>query len=1106
MFASVRLRCKFVLLAGTLGMLCCDFGWPVSAFGQVQVLTQHNDVRRTGANTNETWLNASNVNANTFGKLFTQGVDGYIVGQPLYLPAVQFPDNSTHNVVYVVTQHDSVYAFDADSLQSPLWSTSFIDAGNGITSVPNNAVTDFGCGGTGFLEIGIVSTPVIDPNTGTLFVLAKTSENGTYVFRLHALSVTTGLDVATPTVITASVSTNSGPLQFNPAIQMQRPALLLSNGTVYIGFGSNGCDTYAYHGWLLAYDSSSLQQVGAFVTTPNGARGAIWQGGGGLAADGDGSIFLATANGAFTADAGGSDYGDSLLHLSPASSGLSVLDYFTPFNQQALSDDDVDLGSGGVVLLPDQDIPHTHQLLGGGKEGTLYLVDRDNMGGFNAADDSQIVQSIPGASAGELIGAPAYWNGRVYISGEDDSIRAFTLSNLLSTAPVSQTTVVGPSPSSMSISANGSTNGIVWAVPLNSVATLYAYDATDLGTILYTSAQAPNQRDLIGGIPKFVAPTIANGRVYLGGKSALTVLGLLPTIAVMTGNNQSALVGTTLPVMLQVQAVDAYQGQPIASVSVTCKDGGVGGAFSAAMPMITDGQGQASTSYTLPKKAQTVTIVCTSNGYATGTFTETGIAGPVSGAIIVSGNNQTGPASTQLPAPLVMQVVDPFGYGVPGVGVTFSDGGAGGTFSPTSATTDGLGEISTLYTTGNAVGTVVVSATTTGLSPLKFTVTVGTPSPNFTLSSPTGTLSVVQGNNVPATITVNPTGGFSGSVTLSASGLPSGVTAAFSPNPATGTSTLTLSAGSSATIGTATITVTGTSGTITQTAAVQLVVTAAPAFTLSSASGALSVAQGSSMPNTITVTASGGFAGSVTLSASGLPSGVTAAFSPNPATGTSTLTLSAGSSATIGTATITVTGTSGALTQTTTFDLSVTAPGTYSLKAGTPNPTSISPGGVSKVALTVTPSSGYTGSVALSCSITPVVTPAPTCAIGGTNPLTVGAAGASATLTFTTVGPSAAILRHSPSTLYASWLPLPVLGLIAFGLGSGPSRRKKLLGGCTLLTVLACILILPACGGGTTPHGSGGTPAGTYSITITGKDANNVTQANTAPVVSITVN
>lgn len=810
---------RFLLLFCVLG--ACRSSIPF-AFGQAQVVTEHNDVFRTGANPNETVLTTANVNFNSFGKLFTQSVDGYIVGQPLYLPGLTFPDGSTHNVVYVATQHDSVFAFDADTAGlPPLWTTSFINPALGITSVP---IIDFGCAGTGFVEIGIVSTPVIDPAQGTIFVLAKTLENGSYVFRLHALSVTTGADLATPAVINASVPTNTGTLQFNPAIQMQRPALLLENGTIYIGFGSNGCDTFTYHGWLLAYDETSLQQVGAFATTPNGKQGAIWQAGGGPAADVDGSIFVAIGNGTFDAASGGSDYGDSVLHLNPASSGFGVLDYFTPYNQQTLNSGDFDLGSGGVILLPDQDTPHTHEIMGGGKQGTVYLMDRTNLGGFNSQDDSQIVQSLIGAASGELVSVPAYWNGNVYITGQTDHIKAFSLANdLLSLTPTSQSAITAPIPGSVSISANGSTNGILWDLPQSSSAVLYAFDATNLNTVLYNSTQASGLRDKVGNTAKFVPPTIANGKVYVAGTSALSVFGLLPLISQVSGNNQSVFVGTTLPVPLEVQTVDAYQGNPLVNVAVTCKDGGAGGIFSATMPMMTNSLGQAVTNYTLPKIAKTVTITCTATGFVKSTFTEVGIAGPVSRAVLISGNNQSALVSTQLAAPLVMKVYDPFNYGIPGITVTFSDGGAGGSFSPASVITGSTGSASTLYTVPSTAGKYTITATTAGLSPLKFTETASIP--NFTLTASPSTLTVTQGNTGTSTITVNPTFGFSGSVNLTASGLPSGVSASFNPDPATGSSTVTFTASSTASTGTWTVTVTGTSGSLTQKTKITLTVT-----------------------------------------------------------------------------------------------------------------------------------------------------------------------------------------------------------------------------------------------------------------------------------------
>jgi hypothetical protein len=696
-----------------------------AVMGQVQVLTEHNDEFRDGANTNENVLTPANVNFSTFGKLFTLSVDGYIVGQPLYLPGVQFPNGTTHNVVYVATQHDSVFAFDADQSGPPLWTTSYINPAAGITSVP---ITAFGCPGTDFNEVGIISTPVIDPVEGTIYVLAKTEENGAFVFRLHGLSLTTGQDVIAPAVISASASTIKGTLQFNPAIEMQRPALTLANGTIYVGFGSNGCDSYAYHGWLLAYDEMTFDQVGTFLTTPNGTDGAIWQSGGGPAVDTDGTIFLATANGTFDASSGGLDYGDSILHLSPSSvssSGLSVLDYFTPYNQLALNQADRDLGSGGVTLLPPQSGPHKNEMVGGGKGGTLYLVDRGGMGGYNPTADTQIVQSIIGAAKG-LTEVPAYWNGFVYVAGWNNYIKAYSLANgLLSTQPVSQTPNIFniDSPGSVSVTSNSQLgNGILWAMlHSGNVAALFAYDATDLTTELYSSQTAKLSRDTLGGVAHFATPTIADGRVYIGGTKALTVYGLLPVLSPAAGNNQSVYAGTTLS--FQADVNDAYLGNPMPNISVTCKDGGVGGTFSSGT-VATNSDGQAFFSYTVPHKGQNITITCTNPVATSAIFSEADVNGPATRATIASGNLQTGPVSTQLPTALTTQIYDQYSFGVPGETVTWSDEGAGGVFSAPSSNTNSVGKASTFYTTPPTTGTYIITATTPGVKPAKFRVTV----------------------------------------------------------------------------------------------------------------------------------------------------------------------------------------------------------------------------------------------------------------------------------------------------------------------------------------------------------------------------------------------
>lgn len=713
-------------------IICFSIFFSSSTFSQV--LTEHNDNSRSGANTAETRLTRSNVRSTTFGKLFSEPVDGYIVGQPLLVPAVQFPDGSTHDVVYVTTQHDSIYAFDANAAGTPIWQVSLTNPAAGITSVP---ISDYGCTGTGFTEVGIMGTPVIDPATSAMYLVAKTLENGAYVFRLHALSLATGQDVATPTVIAASAPSTKGTVVFNPAVEMQRTALLLVNGTLYFGFGSNGCDTFGYRGWFLAYNELNLAQSGVLLITPNGQKGGVWQGGGGAAADANGTIFVATGDGTFDANAGGDDWGDTFLHINPANSGFDVVDYFTPYNELSLFNQNLDIGSSGVLLLPDQSGTHIHELVGGGKEGTVYLVDRDNMGKYNATGDAQIVQAIPSAAT-ELDGVPAYWNGNVYIAGNTDHVKAYGLSSgELSSTPKSQTSMTfnQAGPGSVSVSSNALNNGILWAILHGgSVSYLYAFNASNLATELYGSNQAAGGRDAIAGTAHFATPTIANGKVYIGGTSLLYVFGLLPSLSVKGGNNQSGYLGATLATPVSVLAKDTYTGKPIANVSLTCKDGGAGGSFSNPSP-VTNAQGVASTNYTLPNKRATITITCSRAGFLSASFTEASTAGPASRVAVASGNNQVAPISSTLPQPLVATVYDSHSYAVSGVSVTFSDNGAGGTFSPATAVTGSNGQASATYTAPAKSGYVSVTASVPNLTPVTFKETAYGPSTHVVISS-----------------------------------------------------------------------------------------------------------------------------------------------------------------------------------------------------------------------------------------------------------------------------------------------------------------------------------------------------------------------------------
>ncbi len=511
-----------------------------NAAGQATVSTYHNDKQRTGNNLLETTLTPSNVNSTQFGKLFSQPVDGFIYAQPLFVPNLSI-SGKTHNVVFVATMNDAVYAFDADSNtgsnSSPLWKASFINPPT-VTTVPTS---DVNCTDLIANQIGIMGTPVIDTATNTLYVIARTKESGTYFQRLHALDITTGAEKnGGPVVIQATVAGTgegsvNGSISFDAKIQNQRSALLRQNGDIYIAWASH-CDNGAYHGWLMAYDKKTLVQEAAWLTTPNGSDGAIWESGSGPAGDPSSNIYFATGNGTFDANTGGSDYGQSVVKLAPPSGAtFAVLDYFTPYNGPGLNSGDFDIGSGGVMLLPDQTKgPHLHLLVQGDKVGNIYLINRDNMGHYNSQNNNQIVQYLAGVELG-MWNSPAWWNNNVYFGASGDSLKAFSLNKttgLLSTTPTSQTAKVFSYPGTTpSISANQTTNAILWALNNTTYKTthgavLHAYDATNLATELYNSNQN-SSRDNPGPAVKFTVPTVANGKVYVGTQTQLSVFGLL---------------------------------------------------------------------------------------------------------------------------------------------------------------------------------------------------------------------------------------------------------------------------------------------------------------------------------------------------------------------------------------------------------------------------------------------------------------------------------------------------------------------------------------------------------------------------------------------------
>jgi hypothetical protein len=508
------------------------------------MLTYRNDDARTGQNLNEGMLTAANVNSTQFGKIVSYPVDGAIYAQPLYVASVTMPGQGVHNVVYVATQHDSVYAFDADGKTStPLWHVSFINPSAGVTSVSQAEVADgaFPAG-----EIGITSTPVIDAVGGTLYVVAYTKENGAFVYRLHALDLVTGAEkFGGPATLQGSVpgtgdqNNGQGQVPFNAKTHLQRPGLLLLNGIIHVAFGSHG-DSPPFHGWLLAYNATTLHPVASFNTTPNASDGAIWEAGCAPAADVNGNIYVATSNGTFDTNTGGVDYGDSVLKLK--ASNLTVLDWFSPFNSQYLGAGDADLGSGGTMLLPDQPGPHPHLLVVSGKEdvgggkGRIYLLDRDGLGDFNPVSNAQIVQELIGVINHNNLTTPAYWQGNLYYASQYDSVKMFTVNNgLLSTSAVAVSPeTFGYAGASPSISAKGSLNGILWVIDTSATtccitggpAILRAYDATNVSYELYNSGQA-GARDTLGPAVKFTVPTVINGKVYVGTATELDVLGPL---------------------------------------------------------------------------------------------------------------------------------------------------------------------------------------------------------------------------------------------------------------------------------------------------------------------------------------------------------------------------------------------------------------------------------------------------------------------------------------------------------------------------------------------------------------------------------------------------
>jgi len=556
------------------------------------VFTYHNDLSRDGANTQEYALTSATVTTATFGKLFSCPVDGAVYTQPLWVPGVTI-NGGVHNVIFVATQHNTVFAFDADANPCvQLWQASLLDSVHGGTAGEGPVVwEDVGyCDGDIYPEIGVTATPVIDPSSNTIY-LVSTSEipgpqsgncqvpTGSYFHRLHALDIATGSEQSNaPVTIAAQVAgigdaSVNGVVSFSSQYENSRPGLMLSGGTVYVGFSAHE-DRTPYHGWLLGYNAANIQQqVSVLNTTPNGvampnigsADGGIWGGGGAPAVDSDGNIYVATGNGIFDEGAGMSmqnDYGDSVLNLSPAvapSTSMTVNGWFSPDDEVNLALDDTDLGSGAPVLFPDQTTGTTHLLVQLGKDGVIYLINRDNMGSFNSGSN-RIAQNFQ--AIGGFWGTPALWQNNLYFAGAyagaTDSLKQYSFdptTGLFNTALASQSSEVFGFPGmSPSLSSQGANNGIVWGIDAglygyaspnaaggiscstglappaacSGPAILHAYNATNLAVEYWNSSQAANNRDQAGNAVKFVPPTIANGKVYVSTRTEVDVYGLLP--------------------------------------------------------------------------------------------------------------------------------------------------------------------------------------------------------------------------------------------------------------------------------------------------------------------------------------------------------------------------------------------------------------------------------------------------------------------------------------------------------------------------------------------------------------------------------------------------
>ena len=1008
--------------------------------GETNVLTQHNDIGRTGQNVNETILTPANVSGGNFGKLFSVPVDGQVYAQPLYVSNLALPNAGTHNVAFVVTMHDSVYAFDADTQGAPLWQVSLLDAAHGAAAgATSDPVADVGCDELLGTEIGIMSTPVIDPATGVIYVVGRTFENGYAVERLHALDITSGAEIVTPATLSAAVAGTgvgsvNGILTFDPKWENQRTGLLLVNGIVYMSFASY-CDNGPFHGWVLAYDAKTLTQTSVFTPTPNGTASGIWMSGTGLAADippGSpfGRMFVATGNGTYDAvtpyTTNIADYGDDVIQLDLTNGVMHVTDAFTPMDQAALEAADKDLSSGGIILLPDQTLAgHTHQLISAGKTGNIYIVDRDSLGGYSTTANN-IIKYISPPQIGGLFSVPAYWNNHIYIWSLSGTLSQFDFTNGLMNSyhlqnSTERLTFPGSTPS---VSANGTTNGIVWnvntsAAKTNGDADLLAHDATNVAITLYSSA-ANHTRDNPGPAVKFAVPTITNGKVYVAAYGQLSVYGLLsgsadftltaaqPGINVVAGGNASS--------NLTVTALNGFTG------TVTLSASGLPNGLTAA--------------FTAGSTAGTTVVTLTATGTtAAGTYPVvfTGVSGSLthSTTVSVTVSSAAAPSFTLTATPATLAIVQGQAATsaitvVPANGftgaVTFA---ASGLPSGLTATFSGA-TISITAAASATPGTysVIVSGTSGSLSAATNVSVTVTAQAAFSLTA--GSVSVKAGQSGTAAVSVTPANGFSGTVAFSIAGLPSGVTGSFSPASSTTASTLTLTTSSTAVPGSYSVTVTGVSGSVTASTTLTLVIGAAPTFSLNTAASSVSVPAGQSGTLGISVVPANGFSSAIAFSLSGLPAGVSGSFSPASSATASTLTLTASGATASGTSVITVTGVSGNTSSAKTFTLVIAPAPAFSLTAAA-NSVTVVGGKTGTVNISVSGTNGFTGAVTFSAAslpagVTAVFSPGSS-TTGSTLTLTAASTAAAGSYSFAVNGVSGSLSASKALTLVISAAP-----------------------------------------------------------------------------------